>query len=800
MKTDDADLKKSDPDLSMNYKNIGGSTLADIALRVFLAQESPEKPKEVKSQRELMLEKLEKMKGFPKSGPKSEEPKEKQTKKPEIVFPKDIDKFNKILRDDFVKYAKENNLSQSKINSEVNENSDKVVKDTETKLVSAKDAEEIYGIIKSIWPLGGGNWGKKSAILRAVDGAKNKFSNLKGLPEYLSLVLESKPTEEIEERKFLKKILDGMGKKSLSRIDNRTATKHAALVVIHDILEKMPHEPSFNKIATAINDAVDRTYKELTKLKEIEIFMDVWEKSVEQLGEIKPGEKWTFAKGYDSALRGIENMIESKNKPYSFELNELMDEFESSMKNKYDNIPSELSAIFKGFKRAASNKQCTHKYMNKTATFHGHIQQGHPSGPTNTGWKSLDKRYLTSDNYKSILSFAKDLLKENWFKNGWGSGSPDAPIRAALDVAIHLADDNLYQNKIDVETYNMLLNRLSGDDIDLFTETMHSNKSKKASMTKRESIGNILRLASDLQHSNPAESIKLIQSLRSIMAQSDSMRIAQDNPELDTKELEKRQQELKKALDNEDIEAFVEAFQEMGKTIKKISSRLASVTDKASDPMKTDMEAVPPMPMTVEGGGGAQTSQTMTGGLEILETKSLADLSVDELKEVFTDAKKISDEFDKALKDLDVDAFVEAFQEMGDMIKKKTASMYADLFVQQINDALIALRAENHWASSKHLDTIEIIVNKMASNTYVNANVLARVASKNEHVKTALLPLLFVASKKKPKKTSKKVKKDKPVPPVKKEKEVEKKPEKSKPKIKPPKVKKASITKDDMNW
>ena len=139
-----------------------------------------------------------------------------------------------------------------------------------------------------------------------------------------------------------------------------------------------------------------------------------------------------------------------KEKTTKFDLESIMEEFQQTMISKYKDIPKKLNDVFEGFSRAASdnlhkialklspsNETGSSKPVSRTATFHGYVKQGHPSGdPMNTGWKSSDKRYFTKENYASIVKETKELLKEDWFKSGWEGGAKDAPIRAALDLAI----------------------------------------------------------------------------------------------------------------------------------------------------------------------------------------------------------------------------------------------------------------------------------------------------------------------------------------------------------------------------
>lgn len=141
----------------------------------------------------------------------------------------------------------------------------------------------------------------------------------------------------------------------------------------------------------------------------------------------------------------------------------------------------------------SSNKDSVYRglYMPRNAAYHGVLMQGHPNGPTNSGWNSIDKRYIDRSHLDSIIASAKKMLKDNpWFQFNWGGGRPDAPFRAALDLAIHTADSNSYQSKIDAPTYEKLLNRLASWDYDTFEDTVlnmpKDPKKRKASVNYQD--------------------------------------------------------------------------------------------------------------------------------------------------------------------------------------------------------------------------------------------------------------------------------------------------------------------------
>lgn len=159
----------------------------------------------------------------------------------------------------------------------------------------------------------------------------------------------------------------------------------------------------------------------------------------------------------------------------------------------------------------------TEDMSSKTAAYHGIVQQGHPSGPTNSG-HSPDKRYFDKSSYDSILAHAKELLKTDWLQYGWEGGAEDAPIRAALDLSIQLANDHAYQSKVDVETYNMLLVRLSKSDVDLFSDTLvpEGGNGKRSAAAMDKNLQSMIRVANDLRKSNPRAAFEIMKNVRAI--------------------------------------------------------------------------------------------------------------------------------------------------------------------------------------------------------------------------------------------------------------------------------------------
>ena len=192
---------------------------------------------------------------------------------------------------------------------------------------------------------------------------------------------------------------------------------------------------------------------------------------------------------------------------------------------------------------AASNKTVCRRMTNKSATYHGVVYQGHPTDPAGSSPKTYDKRYFGKKHYDSILACAKDFLKQDWLKYGWGETPGDVPTRAALDLAIHTADEGLYQSKIDSMTYNMLLNKLAGWDFDVFNETLFAkSKTRKASvMVRNSSAQEILKIADNLRSTHPDLSIRIIKNVHEIMrAAADSQDQGQAFRQKEEKDLESK--------------------------------------------------------------------------------------------------------------------------------------------------------------------------------------------------------------------------------------------------------------------
>ncbi len=191
---------------------------------------------------------------------------------------------------------------------------------------------------------------------------------------------------------------------------------------------------------------------------------------------------------------------------------------------KHDLDPARLEEMDRQLGLSATSYRSSGPMSPRTGAYHGvRDVRGNPTDSPNT--VSLpDRRYFTNKDYDVIVKFAGKLLDEDWLKYGWDGGAKDAPIRAALDLAIQTANGNAYQSKIDSETYDLLLNRLAKWGYDTFSDTVlpmkaptGDNRSASA-MKNTESYKQIVRVASDLRNTHPVASLNILKSLRSLVS------------------------------------------------------------------------------------------------------------------------------------------------------------------------------------------------------------------------------------------------------------------------------------------
>ncbi len=233
---------------------------------------------------------------------------------------------------------------------------------------------------------------------------------------------------------------------------------------------------------------------------------------------------------------------------------------------------------------SASNDSLSFKDMLKTAQSHGLTEQGHPSGKTNTGYNSIDKRYIDKSHYKMILKSAKELLSEPYFKDGWDKG--DSRFRAALDVAIYSSNASQFQSKIDTEMYNRILSELIGSGENLFVDTFIGKKrTRESSVMNDSNIKALYQIASDIRHSHPDKSLSMIKSISALKVAnwgSESGQVSaekDDEPEFAKKsnliEIRSLIEKASKSKTSEELAKNMEALLKITKTA---GSRIAEDT------------------------------------------------------------------------------------------------------------------------------------------------------------------------------------------------------------------------------
>lgn len=275
----------------------------------------------------------------------------------------------------------------------------------------------------------------------------------------------------------------------------------------------------------------------------------------------------------------------------------------------------------------------------KTATYHGVVDQKHPDGP-GPGWRSHDRRYFGKQHYDSIVASAKSILKEDWLKYGWDGAAEDAPVRAALDLAIHTADGSLYQSKIDVETYNMLLARVQGDKTDQFSETMLPNTeaSPRSASAMSNAFQNLLRTASEIRKTDPRAALEIVKSIRTLAADGVV-------PPLEKVSLASLLPSVQKIAAAGDMDEFVSAFRSLSDSVKAQHGRTAN--------------DIP--------------------GLEHLE-----DMSEDDVQSFLDKQKGSADALEKSISSEDLEGFMKGldslFQDVGNAAKNvKTGSVRVNI-------------------------------------------------------------------------------------------------------------------------
>lgn len=779
IKTDDSDMGgctvEQDRDMSLNYKNIGGSNK-------FAISPAPLPGMAVKDEENKTKEDDKESDPEPKANEKSynakyESLKEKLNKiSPSLVS--DLDKATKFD-------AFSNATWSQKINSiqKANDNLEALTKQHYGQL---KESDDPVEYVQKNWESKPGKWVTRAALIRAVKSIRDSFP-LKG--SIKAALSRDDLSTAIEDKELIKQIIEGGGEKGKGkdkdkgRDDEETVSKFAQWAALYNSIKQ--NKDDIKGVKDDANKVSEEISNQFQRLSDLNNIMDAWRSTVQGL-KSSDIQKDDLKHGVDlkKAIHSLKSFfgIGGERRMKIVHPTIFMDGLIEDFKKKHGEVPAELKALSSEVaKESTKSKEASNeisRFRNmatRLATYHGIKDvKGNPTDPPNTPYKSYDKRYFDEDHWKSIIKYANELLKDDWFKFGWSGTPKDSQLRAALDVSIHLADSNLYQSKIDADTYNMLLNRLGEWGYDPFSETiLPFKKGKQAS--------NLEKVAADRQQEGPKMSSN-VQSLRSLVSTEAPLDSPVKEQAAATPPKEGGESEEAKKLTDEihgllkqhqmdkDIEAFIEGgkkggFKDLHSLLdkyRKASSRFASIRIAA--------EAIDEL---LESLGG--------------ELSNLEDMSSDEIQKALE-----TDQANEIIKDFDQ-----------------------------------AARLEGPEALEKMLKSLKMLsqISRQASSGYVPVRLSTLIAAAygNPAVRPILLPIIITAAKKKMKKGPKKGKKDDKKGPPKKDKKDDKKgppkdkksPSKGKksppktvkvetPWMKEPPVKQASksptIGSDDLDW
>ncbi len=362
------------------------------------------------------------------------------------------------------------------------------------------------------------NWSTRAGLIAAV---QNSMERTKA-PEAIKSVLMKDPKNVKKNSKLIADFLKNSTDLKGTDVEDSGSVELAALAAAYRALVKNPVRVDAAALASEVDELTEQVYSEIQKLLAVPLFMKSWEKAVKSIGQHDEPEFIQADEYYGEVQKSLKNFFKKGEDP-PFDPDAFVDGLESVVKD-FDKAPKELKKVVQGYRSAAtSNKTGEIKVMGlKTATYHGVQEKFSPEGPYATF--RIDRRYFTKEHYDSIIAHAKEFLEEDWLKYDWEGGAKDARFRAALDMSIWMADKNLYQSKVDVETYNMLLATLMGQKDDTFSETFISTDDKvkrRASSMSNQHYQNILRIASELRLKDPRTALALVQNARKLVAQEE---------------------------------------------------------------------------------------------------------------------------------------------------------------------------------------------------------------------------------------------------------------------------------------
>jgi hypothetical protein len=324
-----------------------------------------------------------------------------------------------------------------------------------------------------------------------------------------------------------------------------------------------------------------------------------------------------FSPDMSEALRSVENFFSRERAESIFDKDEVMKEIMKSVEKKTG--------------------------ISKKSSFHGYLNQ--KTTPYRRPNLIEDKFCLDEDDYKNILKVSKELLKSDWLKYGWDNVDSDARHRAALDIAIHVSADGLYQSNIDPSAYNELLNKLAGWDFDTFRETVLDPKkgsSRRSSPMDKKSIISVARVASELLEDSPDVSFRILRNLGSIVMGGD--RVALSTGEINDVvsegvNLKSVESDVKGLMDSKDSDDFLSSLRNVDEFVQKMSSRVSSDL--------RDLEVIEDLePAQIE--SLQKTMKPKFSGLEESVSDGDADSFVDGFQEIVSDVNDFTNQVKQA--------------------------------------------------------------------------------------------------------------------------------------------------------
>jgi hypothetical protein len=472
------------------------------------------------------------------------------------------DDFSKYSQDNYIGPTEEgwsNEVTLEKDIREVSQLIDQLVKRKKIVSQSLKraDRDTIVKTVMEAWPSDKRGWSDRAAVIGALDQSIDDIP----IPEAFKIpFLRGEISDALQDQKLIRKLIESTSKRlPLVEIEDRVVSGFAQLASAYRILIDNPSSVTESELTKGMDELSVTLKDQSQELLELGSIMEAWHEAMGGFQVTDPKDfDPTSKRDLNRTLDQLDGFFKGSD---TIDPAPIMQGLGDYVNEKYEEVPPELSAIFEEFEidveegeledpeaeaeeaeakkvrekmgplphrasgGAASNGTLSIEDMaHKTATYHGvDDRRGNPTNPANTGYRSYDRRHFTEVHFKSILKVANSMLKgEDWLKYGWEGGSEDAPLRAALDLAISLADDNLYQSKIDAETYDMLLNRLAKWGHDSFSETVLPEKAgsgdKRSAMSKSESYSNIVRVASELRNKDPRMALQIIKSLRALVS------------------------------------------------------------------------------------------------------------------------------------------------------------------------------------------------------------------------------------------------------------------------------------------